>query len=170
MVPLQVDPRGPQGRRARRAVQPARRNQQRRPSRWSMARGSASARAVGTDVEERTIPRVEVVPSAALSRSGCRLKPAFQAVSAVKERIGIAVPPAARGGCRLKPALQAVSAVKERSGVRFRPAARGGCRLKPAFQAVSAVKERSGVRFRPPFGGRCRSETGAPGRGCREGE
>ena len=45
-------------------------------------RGSASARAVGTDAEERTMPRVKVAPCAALMRSACRLKPALQAVFA----------------------------------------------------------------------------------------
>ena len=73
------------------------------------------------------MPRVKIVPCAALWRSAGRLKAA----------------------------LQAVSAVRGSEVVRFRRAARSGCRLKPAFQAVSAIlmpgrmRSRTGGRFAP---------------------
>ena len=103
--------RGPQGRRARRAVQNARRTQPRTPPRWSAGR----ARAAGDDVAERAMSHVEVVPCAALSRSACRRKPAFQAVSAIF----------VTGGVRRRTHAWAFLPV----GV-FRPASRGSA--KPA--------------------------------------
>ena len=54
-------------------------------------------------------------------------------------------------GCRLKPVFRAVVAVKAR-GVVCSPALSGrGCRLKPAFQAVFAVKARGVVFPRPSW-------------------
>ena len=61
-----------------------------------------------------------VVRFRGLPAAGCRLKPAFQAVSAGEVR-GVVGGSAAWGrGCRLKPALQAVSAGEVRGVVGFR--------------------------------------------------